>query len=47
MKKEVNMARVIQTPIVPYRHKDWPQPQMTISSNPSPVQHFPQGPRQK
>jgi hypothetical protein len=41
------MTHIVQTPIAPYRPKDWPQPQMTISPNPAPQQYFPQGPNQK
>lgn len=41
------MTKVVQIQIAPYRHKYWPQPQMTISPNPAPQQYFPQGPVQK
>lgn len=41
------MAYTNTTPRPPWKIKFWPQAQTTISSNPNPTQHFPQGPKQK
>lgn len=45
--QSISMSYVNMIPRPPWRPKGWPQPQTTISVNPYPVQHFPQGPIQK